>query len=144
LADEDWQVMRSATYALGNIGDEQALALLERAMSVDTSAMRNLEVECAAEALTMALVRIGGEKAVAQLENVLSNQDLWVRIYATQALGQIGGEKAVALLEKTLADEEPLELISKSLSRQSSPADQGRREQHERQVNGGMSIISGA
>jgi adenine specific DNA methylase Mod len=37
-----------------------------------------------------------------------------------------------------------LELISKSLSRQSSPADQGRREQHERQVNGGMSIISGA
>ena len=96
LKDKRFNWRQSAVSALGQIGGEQSMALLE--MSLEDAGLY--------QDVVFALVQIGGEKALALLEKALENKDSKLRFSATVALGKIDGEKALALMEKALENKD--------------------------------------
>ena len=115
--------------ALGHVGGDKALGLLEKALADHDSRVLRAATEAlgrvggdTAQALlektlasknpmarrgaAEALVSIGGDKALVFLEKALTNQDVSERYWAAQMLGRVGGDKALALLEKALTDQE--------------------------------------
>ena len=83
--------------ALGQVGGEKALALLEKALE-DKDVIVRLDA-------AHALGQVGGEKALALLEKALEDKDANVRGGAASALGQVGGPRARAVLLKHLVEE---------------------------------------
>ena len=98
LDSRDNMIRREASFALGLLGWEKALPLLEKALADDDDIVRHHAVR--------ALGQIGDEKALALLERTLADKQSRSSSTVVEALGSIGGEKALALLEKTLADKE--------------------------------------
>jgi HEAT repeat protein len=113
--------VRAASEALGAMGGEKALALLEKGLDDSTMGIRRrnanwalgdmgsdkalalLEKHLGGDAIT-ALEHAGGDKALALLEKVLANcNDGYVRSGAVRSL--VGcGDKALPLIEKMLSD----------------------------------------
>jgi HEAT repeat protein/GTPase SAR1 family protein len=98
LGDEDSDVRRSATGALGEIGSEKAVYPLIKALTDEDIYVRWWTAD--------ALGKIGSEKAVDPLIKALTDEDSDVRRWAADALGKIGSEKAVDPLIKALTDED--------------------------------------
>jgi HEAT repeat protein len=93
LVDRGSSVRGQAVLALGHIGDERALVLLEKVLRDEKHpTVRRLTVK--------ALGHMGGERALSLLEKVL--QDKKLRSSAVYALGCIGSNRALVLLEKEL------------------------------------------
>jgi HEAT repeat protein len=90
-------VRNGAASALGEVGGEKALALLEKALVDQDVNVRSVAAS--------ALGNIGGEKALALLEKALADQDAKVRNAAAYPLAYIGGEEARDLLLGTLTGE---------------------------------------
>jgi HEAT repeat protein len=56
---------------------------------------------------------VGGEQALELLENVLTDQNSYVRYTAGSALAEVGGEKARDILLKRLPEEKDQEVLSR-------------------------------
>lgn len=97
LADQDPNLRMEAVMALGSIGGDGAVMLIEKAFADRSSKV--------AFAAARALVQIGGERATATLERFLTGQDARLRQCAVAALDhKMGGDTVLTLLEKALAD----------------------------------------
>ncbi len=103
LKDEDAQTRGNAANALGEIGDESAIAPLITVLKDENATVRNQ----AATALRALAYRYRQEPAVIQpaiepLIDALKDEDWDVRILAAYALKHIGDEKGIALGIQTL------------------------------------------
>ncbi|MBI1930119.1 HEAT repeat domain-containing protein [Candidatus Poribacteria bacterium] len=103
LKDEDAQTRGNAANALGEIGDESAIAPLITVLKDENATVRNQ----AAAALRSLAYRYRQEPAVIQpaiepLIDALKDEDWDVRILAAYALKHIGDEKGIALGIQTL------------------------------------------
>jgi len=92
-------VMRyRAAEALGSVGGEKALPLIEKALADQDAYVRT--------GAAIALGSVGGEKALPLLEKALADQNISVCVSAAIALERVGGEKALPLIEKMLASQD--------------------------------------
>jgi HEAT repeat protein len=95
--DNDYAVQNHIIFALGDIGDKQAIDILVQLM------LRNSEMRVRGTAAA-ALGKISDEQAIEPLISVLENdrEDSWVRDKAAWALFQIGGAKTALPLLRYL------------------------------------------
>lgn len=98
LKDKDKDVRRTATLALGDIGDTAAVPALLGVLRDRDAFVRN----CAADALG----RIGDASAIAALMEALKDENKGVRCNAANALGRLGDAFAVPALVDALQDED--------------------------------------
>jgi len=110
--NEDWAVRRLTTWALGQIGGDQAVLALIQALEDEDADVR--------QGAVFALSKVGGRRAADALLEVFDRgEDGDVLDSVIEALGRIGEDRAVALLISTLDDEneETRELASEALGR---------------------------
>jgi HEAT repeat protein len=96
LQDEAWSVRKAACWALGAIGDPQAILPLLQALKDEDWEVR--------KAACWALGAIGDPQAIPPLLQALQDEDCYVREAACEALGAIGDPQAPPLLQ-ALQDE---------------------------------------
>jgi HEAT repeat protein len=94
--EKDSSVRKSATYALGKIGDARAVEPLTKALNDADSDVRRDAAK--------ALGKIGDRRAVELLTRALNDSREYVRMNVAIALGKIGDVRAVEPLTKALND----------------------------------------
>jgi len=99
LYDDVWNVRKSAAWALGEIGDAQAVFPLIRALSHKDWIIRSRAAE--------ALGKIGDKTAVAALTDLLQEENDHVTEKAVWALGEIRQQRSVVPLLEKLEDDIP-------------------------------------
>lgn len=123
LHDDDYQVRRSAAWALGQIKDRRIVGKLIRSAHWTYAALNDPDnLDPAARLLeamiigsrptrvatAVALGRLGRPHAVPDLIEALNDEYLLARLAAIWALGRIGDEDAVPYLADALYDPDPL------------------------------------
>jgi HEAT repeat protein len=98
LQDEAWEVRKAACWALGKIGDPQAIPPLLQALQDEAWGVR--------KAACWALGAIGDPQAIPPLLQALQDEAWWVRAAACEALGKIGDPQAIPHLAQALQDED--------------------------------------
>lgn len=96
LIDTDVNARIDAVEAVGNVGDQNAIALLTEALLDPALDVREAAIE--------ALGTIGGPQSASALGAALNDLDASMREEAVYALGHIGGSTSATLLELALLD----------------------------------------
>jgi HEAT repeat protein len=99
LAGPAWIARRNAAWALGALGNRQAVPLLSRSLHDGEAAVRSRSA--------WALGALDGSEAVPALVEALKDPDAGVREQAAWALGAIGDRRAVDGLMAALKDAAP-------------------------------------
>ncbi len=97
LSDADDSVREEAVHALGEMGEETGVPVLEHALKDPDARVREAAID--------AFVNLGGDDSARALAVALSDRDAAIRAEAVKALGEIGGETALRLLRQAMTDE---------------------------------------
>lgn len=97
LSDGEPSVREEAAYALGAIGGQMSIDVLEQALIDPDGDVRGAAID--------AFTQIGGDASARALAVALTDRDASLRADAVDALGEIGGETAIGLLRRALQDE---------------------------------------
>ncbi|MGJ3240637.1 MAG: HEAT repeat domain-containing protein [Anaerolineae bacterium] len=109
LQTGDTRARMQSARALGTLGDESALPVLEQALQDESVAV--------VRSATLALGHIGGCAVLATLLRLLTHEQVWVRKASVEALGLSGCAEAVPILVNQLAEPNSHALAREALIR---------------------------
>jgi HEAT repeat protein len=93
----EWLIQLSIVAALGEMGDQKAFPILEKALNSEHDLIQTMAIG--------ALGELGDKRAIPLLLPYVSNADWQVRYRVAQALVRLGGEEAEAALKILAKDE---------------------------------------